>query len=215
MVQVGRRRRQAAGDNLFEIETDKVTMEVPAIVGRRARGNQCRGRRGRAGRRGGRGDRRRGRAPPKPRPRAAKPRSAPPRHARARRRPPRRLAACAVDEPRRRKARADRADRSVPRGAHAASAISARRSSPSGIVVTPLARRLAAERGIDLVAHHRLRPARPHRRARHREGASPRAAAPRRRSRRRRAADRSRRSIATSPYEEVPLDGMRRTIARG
>ena len=73
-------------------------------------------------------------------------------------------------------AAADQA-RSVLRGAHAGSAISARRSSPSGIVVTPLARRLAGEAGIDLVAAARLRPARPHRRPRRRDSA-PRPAPP-------------------------------------
>ena len=49
--------------------------------------------------------------------------------------------------------------------------ITARRGSPGGVAVTPLARRLAAEAGIDL-SRARLRPARPHRRARHRKRAA-------------------------------------------
>ena len=52
------------GDNLFEIETDKVSMEVPSTTAGTLRGDPRRRRRGGAGRRGGRGDRgrRRGRA---------------------------------------------------------------------------------------------------------------------------------------------------------
>ena len=38
------------GDNLFEIETDKVSMEVPAIAAGTLERDQCRGRRDRAGR---------------------------------------------------------------------------------------------------------------------------------------------------------------------
>ncbi len=55
---------------------------------------------------------------------------------------------------------------------------------PSGAFTTPLARRLASERGIDLVTRHRLRPAWPHRRARRRKGSAGRARAGHRRQRR-------------------------------
>ena len=82
-----------------------------------------------------------------------------------------------------------------------------------GAVVTPLARRLAAEAGIDLSRVTRLRPARPHRGARRRAAAqrAPRAAAaalpPVRRAAQVMALYRD------TPFEEVPLDGMRKTIA--
>ncbi len=83
---------------------------------------------------------------------------------------------------------------------------------PGGAVVTPLARRLAAERGIDLSRLKRQRRPRPHRRAGCRAGAR---------------ARRARRITAVAgpsaaevmalyrdvPFEEVPLDAMRRTIA--
>ena len=49
------------GDNLFEIETDKVSMEVPSTYLGRAVGNSRTGGRSRAGRLCGGGDRRRGR----------------------------------------------------------------------------------------------------------------------------------------------------------
>ena len=48
------------GDNLFEIETDKVSMEVPSTIDRRAVGNPRRRGRGGAGRRDRGGDRGRG-----------------------------------------------------------------------------------------------------------------------------------------------------------
>ena len=49
------------GDNLFEIETDKTSMEVPATSRRHAERNPLPGRRGGQSRRRGGGDRRRGR----------------------------------------------------------------------------------------------------------------------------------------------------------
>ena len=45
------------GDNLFEIETDKVSMEVPSIAAGHAQRNSRAGGRGGAGRRRGGGDR--------------------------------------------------------------------------------------------------------------------------------------------------------------
>ena len=48
-----------------------------------------------------------------------------------------------------------------------------------GTVVTPLARRLAGEAGIDLAEHQGLRPARPHRGGRHRTGAQHKGPCPR------------------------------------
>ena len=87
--------------------------------------------------------------------------------------------------------------------------LTARRSSRAARSSTPLARRLAGERGIDLSRVSGLRPARPHRRRRRREraagGARPRRGAGDRRDR----PSRSRRSIRASTFEEVPLDGMR------
>jgi pyruvate dehydrogenase E2 component (dihydrolipoyllysine-residue acetyltransferase) len=81
----------------------------------------------------------------------------------------------------------------------------------SGAVVTPLARRLAGEAGIDL---GRVQGSGPHGRivARDVEGArakaAPTAAAPSALS-----ADQVKALYQGVPYEEVPLDGMRRTIA--
>jgi pyruvate dehydrogenase E2 component (dihydrolipoamide acetyltransferase) len=77
---------------------------------------------------------------------------------------------------------------------------------PGGITVTPLARRLAAERGIDL---SRLRPSGPHGRiiAGDIESA-PLAARPESSG-----AAEIKSLYAAGSYEEVPLDGMRRTIA--
>ena len=57
------------GDNLFEIETDKTSMEVPATSAGVLTDDQCAGRRGGEGRRGGGGDQRRGRGVGQPRPR--------------------------------------------------------------------------------------------------------------------------------------------------
>ena len=156
------------GDNLFEIETDKVSMEVPSITDRHADRDPRAGRRDRAGRRRGRGDRGRGRRgcerasaapPPASKPRRRKLRSLP-RKREPRARPGPRVRG---DERIGRRALPIRS-RSVLRGAHARRAISARRRLAGGTFVTPLARRLAGENGIDLVAHVGLRPARPHRR---------------------------------------------------
>ncbi len=116
------------GDNLFEIETDKVSMEVPSTDGRRAVGNPRRRRRGGAGRRRRGGDRGRGRCVLAQRePLLRRRREAPPRAVAAahcsRVRPPVRATA-AGDRG------ADQA-RSVLRGAHARRAISARRGLPA------------------------------------------------------------------------------------
>ena len=80
---------------------------------------------------------------------------------------------------------------------------------PGGIAVTPLARRLAAEAGIDLSRTQRLRSPWPHRRARRRKRAAPSPAPAGRRP-----DGRAVKALyAAGSYEEVPLDGMRRTIA--
>ena len=61
------------GDNLFEIETDKVSMEVPSITAGTLSRDQRAGRRDGAGRRRGRGDRGRGRRGASSAPAAAAP----------------------------------------------------------------------------------------------------------------------------------------------
>ena len=78
---------------------------------------------------------------------------------------------------------------------------------PGGAVVTPLARRLASERGIDLA---RISGSGPHGRvvARDVEGAAP--STPSTGA----SAAQVKALYADSPYEEVPLDSMRATISR-
>ena len=78
------------------------------------------------------------------------------------------------------------------------------------MTVTPLARRLAAEAGIDLSAAARLRPARPHCRARRRHRPRRLRAPPLAEGR---SADQIKALYDPASYEEVPLDAMRKTIA--
>ena len=79
----------------------------------------------------------------------------------------------------------------------------------SGTFTTPLARRLAGERGIDLTRVIRLRPARPYRRRRRRKSGACRAAMSTGAS-----AAQVKALYEGIAYEEVPLDAMRRTIAK-
>jgi pyruvate dehydrogenase E2 component (dihydrolipoamide acetyltransferase) len=83
---------------------------------------------------------------------------------------------------------------------------------PGGASVTPLARRLAAESGIDLAA---ISPSGPHGRivARDVEGAIGKRAAPAAPAAPGASADQVKALYRDAPFEEVPLDGMRRTIA--
>ena len=196
----------APGDNLFEIETDKTSMEVPATFGGvlsavnvqvgdvakvgavvavilgEGRGRQSLKRRQRRKRR--------------PHPQAAKPAAAAA--------PPVALRRCRAAKP------------AAPLDPFREVRTPERNFGPArlagGITVTPLARRLAGENRHRSVAHQRFRPAWPHRRARRRIRASPRGAgigagAP----------DPPHADIKALyrdvPYEEVPLDGMRKTIA--
>ena len=79
-----------------------------------------------------------------------------------------------------------------------------------GAFTTPLARRLAGERGIDLSRVSRLRPAWPHRRRRRRKAAPARG---RRGMARGASAAQVKALFEGVAYEEVPLDAMRATIA--
>jgi pyruvate dehydrogenase E2 component (dihydrolipoyllysine-residue acetyltransferase) len=83
---------------------------------------------------------------------------------------------------------------------------------PGGGSVTPLARRLAAEGGIDLAA---ISPSGPHGRivARDVESAIGKRAAPAAPAAPSASADEVKALYRDTPFEEVPLDGMRRTIA--
>jgi pyruvate dehydrogenase E2 component (dihydrolipoamide acetyltransferase) len=81
---------------------------------------------------------------------------------------------------------------------------------PGGTAVTPLARRLAAERGIDL---SRLRGSGPHGRIVAGDIENAPAAAPRAARAEGPSAAEIKSLYAADSYEEVPLDGMRRTIA--
>jgi len=89
---------------------------------------------------------------------------------------------------------------------------------PGGTYATPLARRLAAENGIDLAV---LPPSGPHGRLVARDvesalaklGRTPAAAAPQAALARGPGAERVKALYAPGSYDEVPLDGMRRTIA--
>src|SRR5262249_52006567 len=80
---------------------------------------------------------------------------------------------------------------------------------PGGRTITPLARRLAAEAGIDLA---KVSPSGPHGRIVARDIAAPRAkpTAPMARGP---AAEEIKALYRDAPFEEIPLDGMRRTIA--
>ena len=158
----------AAGENLCEIETDKVTVEVPAIAAGVLQRHQCRGRHGRAGRRGHRRPLRwRARqAGPPPR------RQPPPRSATAALPPPPAPSAPAPArvEPRRIELDPFREVQTPLRNFGPATLA-------TGVSVTPLARRLAADAGIDLALRHRLRPARPDHRQGRRNGHQARPAA--------------------------------------
>ena len=203
------------GDNLFEIETDKVSMEVPsttagvlaeirvaagevapvgAVVAVIADGT--------------------GAARPRPAkpPRHAAPASPRPSNKVHRRWPRRRrrIALIVAASP----AAASGADqaRSVLRGAHAGAQLRSG-TAPRRQRVTPLARRLAAQGGIDLAG---IAPSGPHGRIRARDvetalasgkRAAPAAtlAGP--------SAEQIKALYRDVPFEEVPLDGMRRTIA--
>jgi len=82
---------------------------------------------------------------------------------------------------------------------------------PSGTAVTPLARRLAGEAGIDLA---RIAPSGPHGRIVARDVETAVAAAPARAARGAApSADRVKALYEPGSYEEIPLDSMRRTIA--
>ena len=203
------------GDNLFEIETDKVSMEVPCDRRRRAGRNPRAGGRGGAGRRRRRGDlrrRRRGgdaRSRAKEAPHAVRPQRSP-------------AAPLAPGGERRRRRAAARSGRRRSRSIRSSrcarpSAITARRGWPGGTRVTPLARRLAAEAGIDLGSISPSGSAWPHRRARRRDRrrhAPPKLAPPRRAARPKVAsAEQIKALYRDVPFEEVPLDGMRKTIA--
>ena len=83
----------------------------------------------------------------------------------------------------------------------------------SGTVVTPLARRLAGERGIDLSRISRFGPAWPHRRARRRAGGACATVARPGRMASGASAAQVKALYDGVAYEEVPLDSMRRTIA--
>ena len=204
------------GDNLFEIETDKVSMEVPstsagvlaeirvaagevapvgAVVAVIADGAA------------------RARRRPQNRQRAT--RRA--RHAAVTQRPPPaaapsscRLALHLLRRRRRRRRRRSSSTRSS-RCARP-SAITVPRGCPAAPRVTPLARRLAAQGGIDLAG---ISPSGPHGRILARDvetalasgkRAAPAVAGPA-------SADQIKALYRDVPFEEVPLDGMRRTIA--
>ena len=156
------------GDNLFEIETDKVSMEVPstttgvlseirvsagdiAPVGAVVGGDRGWHKRGAKSRR----------------PRLRRPTSA---GAHRRSSPRKRQSSLASRGPPRWTRTQRRSRSSSIRSSKCArpNAISVRRGCPAARSVTPLARRLAAENGIDLSTTARLRPAWPHCRARYR-----------------------------------------------
>ena len=143
------------GDNLFEIETDKTSMEVPATFGGTLTRDPLSGRRGGQGRRRGGGDRRRRGA------RQAAPSAAAPAKAPAA--PPRAAASSRGTRCRPRPHRAQRRSILSTKCARP-SAISARPNLPGGDfhhAAGAPARRRARHRPF---ACHRLRPARPHRR---------------------------------------------------
>ncbi len=198
------------GENLFEIETDKVSMEVPATSRRRARGNPRGGRRGGAGRRRRGGHRRQGRRDDEPA--GGRHRRAAEDAARPARAAPAPAAACRRRRSRGR-IRAGRT-RSVLRGAHARAQFrpgEARQRHRHHAARPPPGRRepasiLSPRQGSGphgrIVARDIER--RSLRAAEARAGARPRAG-PRR--------DQVKALYQDVPYEEVPLDSMRRTIA--
>jgi pyruvate dehydrogenase E2 component (dihydrolipoamide acetyltransferase) len=195
----------APGDNLFEIETDKVSMEVPATeAGVLAEVRVAAGEVAPVGAVvaviAGSG----AAVKPMPAPSATAP-SPPPKAPVAPARAPAAIAAAPSPAP----------ARAVPLDPFREVRTPERNFGParlaSGVAVSPLARRLAAQAGIDL---KRLTPSGAHGRllARDVESAigapsapAARAAGP--------SADRVKALYAPDSYEEVPLDGMRRTIA--
>ena len=176
------------GDNLFEIETDKVSMEVPSTDAGTARRNPRQRGRGGAGRRRRRGDRGHGSGASSPRAKTAKPApksapatppASPPQTPLAQRMAAHgaaRLARRAAEPPRTAPIALDPFfEVRTPERNYGPARL------PGGTFVTPLARRLASEQGIDLGACRGSGAARPHRRARRRAGGTARAA-PRRRT---------------------------------
>ena len=81
---------------------------------------------------------------------------------------------------------------------------------PGGAVVTPLARRLAGEAGIDLA---NVKGSGPHGRIVARDVETARAAKPAPAAARGASAEQVKALYRDVPYEEIPLDGMRATIA--
>ncbi len=164
------------GDNLFEIETDKVSMEVPATTAACCRRSALPSA-SRAGRRRGRGDRRRRAAPrqverPTPRPSPPQPPpAATSRHSAASlRRPQRRGIAMQPRRPRSRSQLDPFLEVRTPERNYGPARLAGRhRRHAAGAA----ARRRGRHRS---VAHRRLRPAWPHRRPR-RRAAPPRRAA--------------------------------------
>lgn len=195
------------GDNLFEIETDKTSMEVPSTVaGKLSAINVQVGEVAKVGAVvaviGGAGDTAAPAAPPK----AAQPAAPPPAAT------PAKPAARSYQSPRATLQRA-----TVPfaeRDPFNAVMTPERNFGPAqigGVSITPLARRLAGERGIDLT---RISGSGPHGRivARDVEQAAPSvggAALPSGPS-----ASQVKALYADVPHEEVPVEGIRATIAR-
>lgn len=200
------------GDNLFEIETDKTSMEVPSTVaGKLSAINVQVGEVAKVGAVvaviGGAGDTAAPAAPPK----AAQPAAPPPAAAPAKPAPTS-PAARSYQSPRTTSQRA-----TVPfaeRDPFNAVMTPERNFGPAqigGVSITPLARRLAGERGIDLT---RISGSGPHGRivARDVEQAAPSvggAALPSGPS-----AAQVKALYADVPHEEVPVEGIRATIAR-
>jgi pyruvate dehydrogenase E2 component (dihydrolipoamide acetyltransferase) len=194
----------APGDNLFEIETDKVSMDVPATsAGVLAEIRVGAGAVAPVGAvvavLAGAGDvpaaapQTRPQAPPPPvqTPRAAPDAAAPIMPAMAPMTPPRKL------DPFR--------EVRTPERNYGPARL------PSGTAVTPLARRLAGEAGIDLA---RITPSGPHGRIVARDVETAVAGAPARGARgAASSADRIKALYEPGSYEEIPLDSMRRTIA--
>ena len=197
------------GDNLFEIETDKVSMEVPATEAGVL--SEIRVQEGETapvgaivGVIGGAAAGLRIQMQPA-RPASEAPRSSPSPPAPAPAAPPERPTAHA--------GAARSRSSSTPSSRYARrNAISARRGSPGGVAVTPLARRLAAEAGIDLA---RVRGSGPRGRivARDVETAPPSPAAAAPTAPAGPSAEQVKALYDPASYEEVTLDAMRRTIA--
>ena len=200
------------GDNLFEIETDKVSMEVPsttagvlaeirvaagevapvgAVVAVIADGGECGG------------------APRKPPRRRQRPRAAQAKSADADRGvPPHGAVADAAGCRGRRRPLDPFFEVRTPERNYGPARL------PGGTQVTPLARRLAAQAGIDLAG---ISPSGAHGRIVARDVEAARAPAARARRLPRGSGRSERRAIRALyrdvPFEEVPLDGMRKTIA--